>query len=597
MTYVAEALSDAKKAFSSGIFNKAEMLCQQALICNESEAEALHLLGLLNYQKGDNDNAESCIRKALQFEPYRAIYYNSLGIVLAASGRTAEAIENYQQAIKIKPAFAHAHNNLGLVFQENRMLDEAVESYHKALAVKADFATVYNNLGNAFRDAGRLDEAIQSYRQALDLKPDFSIPFSNYLYTLNFYPDCSPDLIFLEHKRWAASQKMSACKCSGSRVPYTNNRSHDRCLKVGYVSPDFRAHPVANFIEPVLANHDPEKVEIFCYSNLASVVESNDLVTERIKSMVGNWVNIHGRSDADVFKLITDDKIDILVDLSGHSENNRLSLFLKKPAPIQVTYLGYPNTTGLEEMDYLLTDEIIDPPGRSNRYTEKILYLQNGFACYFHNRDSPDVAPPPALSRGYVTFASFNDLSKLNDNVISLWSRLLEAVPGSRLVIYRDTLKGSIKDYFYRRFIDCGINEKSLELRCSPLNGKDYLSDYQDIDIALDTFPWNGHATTCETLWMGVPVITLSGKTHASRMTSSVLSVIGLSHLIAGDEDEYIRIAEKMAGNISQLEELRMSLRNIMLSSPLCDGKSFTKNLEDTYRSIWVKWCSNKQDI
>ena len=332
----------------------------------------------------------------------------------------------------------------------------------------------------------------------------------------------------------------------------------------------------------------PDRVEIICYAE----VSNPDAITERLQSMVATWRTTCGMTDIQVADTIREDAVDILIDLAGHTSNNRLMVFARKPAPIQVTYLGYPNTTGLSTIDYCITDVVADPPGAEQYYTEELVYLRNGFSCYRPSDNIPPVTPLPARDNGVVTFGSLNMLGKINGEVIKTWCDLLCSLPASRLLIFRDELRGKTKDQFHKAFTDQGIDGNRVELRHELAAGKSYLDLYGEIDIALDTFPWNGHTTSCEALWMGIPVITLYGETHAGRLCASVLSQLDLSSLVAKTPDDYVRVAVDLAGDIGKLEVLRSNLRETMARSPLCNGKTFTGILEESYHHMWVRWCS-----
>jgi predicted O-linked N-acetylglucosamine transferase (SPINDLY family) len=364
-------------------------------------------------------------------------------------------------------------------------------------------------------------------------------------------------------------------------------------LRVGYVSADLkRAHPVTYFFEPILANHDSAQVHTVCYSGVATP----DVHTASMKALAHDWRDVEGMGNDELVALVQRDRIDILVDLSGHTTGDRLKVFGQRPAPLQITYLGYSFTTGMTEMDYRITDPIADPDGADRYYTERLLRLPGGFCCYAPPRDAPDVwLSPPAAARGYVTFGSLNKPQRLTDDVVALWARVLRAVPRSRLFIGRAELHGDVADALARRFAQHGISRGRIEMSYSAVGSQSHLSLYSRFDIALDTFPWSGHTTSCEALWMGVPVITLYGKTHAGRMVASVLNQIGLESLVTRTPDEYVRIAINLARDVGVLAEMRKTMRDRMRSSPLCDGKAFTVSLEQAYRDVWVRWCATQR--
>lgn len=357
---------------------------------------------------------------------------------------------------------------------------------------------------------------------------------------------------------------------------------------MGYVSPDFHAHSVAYFIEPVLARHDPAAVETYCYAEVAQP----DAFTEHMKTLAAHWRGTFGRSDDEVADMIRNDAIDILIDLAGHTAHNRLAVFARRPAPVQVTYLGYPNTAGLPQMDYRLTDAAADPPGQEVYYTESLVRLPQGFLCYAPPHESPAVGPLPAATGGCITFGSFNALPKMNNEVIALWARVLQSVPGARLILKNKSLQDAKTCERYRQHFH---PPERIELLGWLDDPADHLSIYHRVDIALDTFPYNGTTTTCEALWMGVPVITLAGERHAGRVGLSLLTQLGLTELIAKTPDEYVRLAVALAGNRERLAALRAGLRERMRRSPLCDAQSFTRDLEAAYREMWHKWCEGRK--
>ena len=374
-------------------------------------------------------------------------------------------------------------------------------------------------------------------------------------------------------------------------MPHTNVRDAERRLRIGYVSPDLFQHAVSYFIEPVLQYHDAARFETFCY---AEVVKPDD-ATAKLRSLSHQWRSTCGLNDAEVAAQIRADGIDILVDLAGHTARHRLLALARCPAPVQVTYLGYPNTTGMQAVDYRLTDAIADPPGEPRLYTEELVRLPEIFCSFGMPDDAPDVVNRPAGWSGPITFGSMHKLSKLNDQVLDLWCRILAAVPHSRLLVFRDTLSGAAREHLLSRFAERKIPVRAA--RHSELlwpSGRDHRSVYGEIDISLDSIPWCGHTTACESLWMGVPMITLRGDRHAGRMGASVLNCVGVPQWIVDSQDEYLALAVQLAGDRDQLAHWRQRLRQQMIESPLCDGKGFTRNLEAKYREMWQRWCAGE---
>lgn len=371
--------------------------------------------------------------------------------------------------------------------------------------------------------------------------------------------------------------------------PHSNDRSPDRRLRIGYVSSDFRQHSVGYFIEPVLAHHDHGRFEIFCYSDHFQ----EDEVTERLKSHADHWRRLVGLSDEQAANQIRADQIDILIDLVGHMGGNRLLVFARKPAPIQVTWLGYPNTTGLSAMDYRLTDGFADPPGTTEHlHSEKLIRLPECFSCYRPLSDAPEISELPAREKRYVTFGSFNNQAKITPEVIAVWARILQSILGSHLTLKNPALGDETTQQMVQNsFAELGITPERLELLGHDPSQRLHLERYRSIDIGLDPFPYNGATTTCEALWMGVPVVTLAGKTHAGRVGVSQLSNLGLTELIGHTPEEYVAVAMRLSADLERLSALRTELRSRMAGSPLMDGPRFTKNLEEACLTMWKEWC------
>jgi protein O-GlcNAc transferase len=359
------------------------------------------------------------------------------------------------------------------------------------------------------------------------------------------------------------------------------------------VSPDLRSHSVAFFVEPLLKTHDRARFDVFCYAD----VRHPDAVTERLKGLTDHWRDIVGLDDVEVARLICEDRVDILVDLAGHTAHNRLLVFARKPAPIQIAYLGYPNTRGFDDMDYWLTDALADPPGESGRfYVEEIVRLPNGFNCYQPPPQSPPVSPLPALETGHINLGSFNNATKINEGVIACWAAILHAVPQARLILKARALADrQTRKRLEQYFIGYGIPVERVEMIGWIPASADHLELYDRVDIALDTFPYNGHTTTCEALWMGVPVITLAGKVHAGRVGVSLLTQAGLSELIAESPQAYVDMAVGLTRDRERLAELRQGLRGRIKRSPLTDATGLTCAIEAAYRTMWQTWCQRTQ--
>jgi predicted O-linked N-acetylglucosamine transferase (SPINDLY family) len=610
----------AQALLKAGRLQEAMAVYKEICSADKRDADAWYLLGAINGQLGNPSEAEACFRHAVALRPGNAQAHYNLAIALRDQARLHEAAESFNQAIHLKPDFLEAYSSLGFVMiglgngkkaamafrnvlrirpdaaeahinLANALyiagtLEEAVASLRKAIAITPGNSSLHDTLGVVLCCQGKIDESIECHTHALRLKPDNAEARSNLLLILHYKPDIEPATLFTEHRRWAEIH----CRPDSLQPLHANTPDPDRRLRVGYVSPDFRNHSVAFFIEPVLAHHDRAAFEITCYST----GERQDSTTKRLQTLASRWRQITGATDGQLYDLIKTDGIDVLVDLSGHTTGNRLQVFALKPAPIQITYLGYPDTTGLPTMDYRLTDAWADPPGESDKLnTENLVRLPGGFLCYQPPADAPPVTPPPCQEKGYITFGSFSNLSKTNPGVIALWARLLLTVPDARLILkYHWLSDDTTRERYYSQFAEHGVMRERVELLKMAPTTAEHLGLYSRMDVALDTFPYNGTTTTCEALWMGVPVVTLTGNRHSGRVGTSLLSQVGLSDCIAGTADDYIACAVRLASDKKKLIELRGTLRHKMAASSLCDGRRFTRNLEEAYRTMWRAWCN-----
>lgn len=549
--------------------------CREAVRRDPRSAAAHYALGNGLLLLGDPAGAVPCYEEAVRLQPGFAEAHNNLGVALYDLGRMDEAASSYRRALAARPAYPDALNNLGNALKVVGRLDEAIAVYEDALRLHPASADLYGNLAGALTLHGQLPEALANYRRALELRPDLAWIRSNYLLCLNYDPGADDAALFAEHRRWGALHGQSP----PGLAPHPHDRDPERPLRVGYLAADFRASAFACFVEPVLAAHDPSRVQALCYQ-LDPV--ANDAA--------GAWRSIRGRTSAEVADLVRADRIDILVDLLGHTRGHSLAVLPYRPAPVQVSWLGYPNTTGLTCVDYRLTDAIADPPGEPVRHTEELVRLPAVFCCYRGPPTAPPIAPLPALRNGALTFGSHHNLAKLNPAALELWSRVLTAVPGSRLLVFRDTLRGSAPERIRDALAARGIGAGRIAFHLASARDDAHLALYGEVDVALDSFPWSGHTTTCDALWMGVPVLTLRGARHASRMAASVLTAVGLTQWIAGSGEDLVRRAEQLGRDRDGLARLRGRLRAAMAASPVCDAASFTRSLEDAYRTMWRRW-------
>jgi predicted O-linked N-acetylglucosamine transferase (SPINDLY family) len=526
------------------------------------------------------DEAIGVYRRAIEIRPdYTEIHIN-LGAALAGLGRLDDAMAEYRRAIELNADYPEAHNNLGNALKESGELDAAIAAYRRAIVAQPDYPDAHSNLGNALKDRGELDEAMAAYRRALQIKPDDLEAHSNLVQALHYHPGHDAMAFAEEHRRW---NRQFGDPLKQFARPRSNPAVAGRRLRIGYVSPDFRNHPVGRFALPLLEQHDRERFEIICYSG----VTSSDSVTERFRGLAGKWRDTVGLSDARLDEMIREDGVDILVDLAMHTAGNRLLTFARQPAPVQVTWLAYPGSTGLPSIGYRLTDAHMDPPGEKQAWSaEEAVRLPDCWCCYDPVDDMPEINALPARSAAGVTFASLNNFAKVHEGVLALWARVMDAVRGSRLLMFCP--EGRARERVSAFFGARGIGADRVEF-AGFLPRWEYLSLYQRIDLALDPFPCNGMTTTCDALWMGVPVLTLPREMPASRAGLSLLSCVGLGELAASSEDGFVRIAVELAGNLPRLAEMRATLRARMRASPLMDAPRFARNLEAAFLWIWKR--------
>ena len=594
----------------------AEATCRQGLALAPNDPAAWQLLGRIAHETGNHAVAIECFERTVRLDPGNPAAHNNLGILLKNQGRLLEAMACYQHALRLKPDFVQACNNLGNVWQQLGKLDEAIASCRRAIEINPNFPDPYVTLGNIYREQDRWDEAVAIYEQALalnqnlaaahyglahilkdrgqldaaiaryhratKLKPDVARYHSSLVYALNFHAGIDAHSILEEHRRW---NQLHAEPLSRFIEPHVNDRSPDRRLRVGYVSPDFRSHSVGRFILPLLQAHDHDRLEVFCYSS----VRKPDAFTASCQASADTWRDVLACSDEELAQTIRKDQIDILVDLTMHTADSRLLVFARKPAPVQVTYLAYCGTTGLSAIDYRITDVYLDPPGHDTSiYSEQSVRLPEAYWCYRPMAEAPEVSSLPAARNGMVTFGSMNNFCKVTQPTLAAWSRLLQVIPQSRLILHMR--QGAHREELLRSFEQQGIARQRLVLM-DWLNIAEYFKNYAQVDIALDPFPHGGGTTTCDALWMGVPVVSLAGQMAVSRGSLSILSNLGLADLVAFDVDRYIQIAANLAADLPRLGELRSSLRGRMQKSPLMDEPRFARHIEAAYREMWHRWC------
>jgi len=560
----------------------------EALALKPDTAETHYNLGNVRKYQGRLDDAAASYARAIALDPKLAEALSNLGNTLAELGRFDEAVAAHSQAIALRPGSAEMHYNLGNVLKDQNKLAAAAEAYTQALRLNPDHAGANANLGIVLMYQGQLDNAISAYTKAIALKPDDADTFSNLLFCRSYDGSLTPAQLCAAHCEWDQRYGLEALR---PRV-YNNDPTPERRLRVGYVSPDFRTHSVAYFFRPLLEARDRSAIETFCYAEVAHP----DAVTTDLRSLADHWLATVGMPDNILADRICADGIDILVDLAGHTAHNRLRAFARKPAPVQATYLGYSNTTGLRAIDYRLVDEVTDPPGLADSAAvETLVRIPGGFLCYGGPKDAPQPVAPPCLKTGTITFGSFNNPSKVSLETFDVWARLLTRLPEAQLL-----LKGkSFSDdatcaTFLARLAERGIRKERVQLIAWVPGAAAHLAVYERIDIALDPFPYNGTTTTCEALWMGVPVVTLRGDRHSARVGASLLTQVGMTNWIADSVDDYVEIALALAADPIKLNEMRRGSRERLVVSPLCDAKAFAHKMETAYRSMWRSWCEQR---
>lgn len=608
-----------------GRIREAEAVCRELLQHEPSHGAALCLLGRLVFEAGRHDEAAGLLRQAVEAEPANAQFRSSLGAVLGRIGHHADAMLHLREAVRLRPDDSQSHNNLGAALFALGKVAEAITFCQKATAIRPSFSDAHVNLARALQASGHPGEAARAYRQALRLTPDHRDALSGLAIclmdlgrtaegvqwlrkavalcpddadlhstlvgSLNYLDDLPPEPMLEEHLYWAALHAEVPSDCAS---PNSSIRAPERRLRVAYVSPDFREHPFARSIEPLLAGHNRKDFEVFCYSDVIRA----DRLTEHFRSSVDAWRDVAGVSDEALAQLVRRDGIDILVDPTGHMKGGRLRVFARKPAPVQVAYPGYVHTSGVRAIDYVLTDAWQDPPGITERFhTERIWRLGRSARFYQPSEGSPGVGALPALANQYVTFGVLNRTEKVTAKMADLWAQILAAHPPSRLLVLVSafgsndaSLRPHYSEVFLPAFRRHGLDSRRLELvGRRPRN--DYLRLLGQVDVALDTFPYHGCTTTCDALWMGVPTVVLAGDTHAARVGVGFLSAVGLEECVTASPEAYIETALQLARDLPRLAALREGMRARLRGSELMDGPGLVRAVEGAYREMWRRWC------
>lgn len=557
-------------------------LLRQLLGTRTANSAELIARGRAERERGEIGASLASLEAALQQDPKDAAVLAELGLTYRALGRRDEARAVLERAAASDPGSALALMYLGNLAHEAARLDDAVAAYRAALAIDAHNAALHYNLALTLMSCGEAAGAVEAFRLCLAEAPDYADARASLLFALNLSDRAGAGDTAAEHYEWG--RRIADPLWRERR--FANSPELQRRLRIGYVSADFFGHAAADFIHSFLPQHQRGLYDIICYCNAP--------IPEASRELYGHtWRDISGLDDAQAAGLIERDAIDILVDLSGHTRGNRLLVFARKPAPLQLTFLGYPNTTGMRAMDYRLTDAYADPPGvTEGRYRERLLRMPQGLWCYLPPADAvAEEGPLPATRKGHVTFGSMNNVAKLNAELIGRWADLLLRVQDARLLL-ATIPPGSARERVLRIFAGKGVDARRIAFS-DRLSKSEFRALHREVDIALDSYPCNGGATTCEALWLGVPVVSLAGEDFRSRAGLSLLSAVGLPQLVARNAAEYLAIAGGLAQDLPQLQRLRAGLRETMRGSPLCDAEAYTRALEDIYRGIWSEWCTN----
>ncbi len=566
---------------------EAEAAFRKALDLEPGFAEAANNLGILLAARGDYSETETLYRRTLAEHVDFAPIHINFGDTLLATARPLEALYHYRRAHVLDPDSAHAAMLVGQALLALDRTHDAVAPLKLALELDSSLASAWTNLGRCHHAQGQVAESMEASRRAVSIDPEIMPAWHNWLLASN-YADISREEAFKLHAEFG--RHMAHRPGLGRYTDHPNSPDPDRRLRVGFVSGDLRRHSVSYFIEGPLRHLDPTRIEAWAYFSYPW----EDYRAEELKPLFHKWQTIHGMDDAKLAELIRHDRIDILIDLSGHTSNNRLPVFAMKPAPVQLTWIGYPNTTGLQAIDYRLSDELADPPETASRYySETLIHLSDCFLCYTPPKEAPPVSRSPHLGAGKITFGSFNAITKIGDETLMLWARVLNAVPESTLIlkasdIFNDPER---RARLLDRLRQLEIDPERVRLLAYEKDISDHLAGYNEIDICLDPVRYNGTTTTCEALWMGVPVVTLAGDRHASRVGRSLLSAVGLAELVARNTDDYVRICSELAQDSARLGVLRSTMRQRMLASPLLDAAGMARRLEAALRDVWQTWC------
>ncbi len=539
-------------------------------------------LGTVLADLGRVDDARDALLRASELAPKMPQVHINLGAVQRELGDIDGALQSLQTAEELTPdAYEVFVNRANLFLEVGRVLD-AIEEYQKAIAINSATPSAVAGLGRALQQAGSWEESLEAQRLAAELDPDDQKYQSSYLYAASLSPLLTADAVAYRHAEWGQQLERSIEPV----VAHRNDLSIDRKLRIAYVSPDLRSHATMRFLYPLLEAHDRNQFELFFYSETA--VE--DDATQKVKSLSDGWCATKGLRDEDLSQRIQDDRIDVLIDLAGHTSANRLPVFAHKPAPVQVSFLGYPNTTGLRRVDYFLTDRIREPHNAEDFFTETPVFMPHGACCY-SAPNAPDVAPPPVLENGHITLGSTHRLEKISPQTLKLWAWVMTAIPDAKLLVFRDTLRSSeLREQTQQLLLESGIN--TGRVRFGWELPEQHLDIYSDIDIMLDVFPWGSGTIAYDAMWMGVPIPTLPGDRGGCRATASMMHFCGLPDLVADSPESYVQVVSNLAADQDRLVELRNGTRAAM-SNTVCNGQQFARDIEAEYRKMWQTYVTS----
>ena len=566
-------------------FDLAKQFLQKAIQIQPNHTEGIYNLGNTLRELGEFQKAINCYQKVIQINPNYIVAYNNLGTVFEELGDYQRAMICYQKILEIQPNHMDTYYNLGHVLNKLGDYQKAINYYEKAIQIQPDYVDAHFNLANTLKELGEFQKAVNCYQKALEYKPDYVDAHHNILFTLLYFDKADPKYILSKAKEFRFSLK----PINDDLLPKHQFNFKPKKLIIGFVSGDFRQHPIGYFLLDTLKHLKEKNLELIAYSNF----QKKDSLSFKLKSHFTNWREISNQNNMEVINQVRKDGIHILIDLSGHTNNNRLPIFINRPAPVQITWGGHSGgSTGIPEIDYVIGDPHVIPIKDAEHFTEKIFHLPNIWKCFTAPEFEVIIKELPAIKNGYITFGSFNNLLKINEGVISLWSRILKAIPKSKIFLKTKALNNLyLKKKIISNFEKNNINSNSVILEgTSPY--KESLASYNKVDIALDSFPFSGCITTFEAIWMGVPVLTKKGNAFVSRQTESINYNIGMSDWIAKDNDEYIIKATQFASNLEKLTEIRVNLRKKALNSPAFNASLFAEHFNNTLWKMWNNFIS-----